>query len=283
MFNDNLYPIYRDSAYGRKKLNLVLSRQFLEQSKQILNPNYHNIRYYVSADIKSFLIGIFKDDATLIYKDKDKGILFLDYEERIFEKINQEGLFINELDYDKIKRNLCGMLKEYFIDEFCFLISFYSWMIPLEKQIKYDEDLESKRKFVEDVEWIVSGKARLHPFIGLDSGTLQYYEQLKKSHRIEKIQRELKSTKTTNEEKNLALLQKRIFEELYGYIKYGINPSGSSFFLPTSLVGKYAKQHEVSTEEALYEILFLKTKNKKNYSLTLKGNYLFRLVKYFHY
>jgi len=74
---------------------------------------------------------------------------------------------------------------------------------------------------------------------------LEYYNNIRKYNRIERIELEIKST---TKEKNLALLKRRFFEELYGYLKYTINPS-DSWFMPTSIVGKYGSSGKVVGEK----------------------------------
>jgi len=110
MIDFKSYKIYKDFSPSRKKLNLQISIKFFQQTKLFFDSNYHHVKHCVTVDVMMFLMDIFKDDYALIYDNKEQGILFPDYISRIFQKVNQDGLYITETDYSFIKRNLHPML-----------------------------------------------------------------------------------------------------------------------------------------------------------------------------
>jgi hypothetical protein len=158
-----------------------ISTTFLNQTGLISDPK-HPIRHLVITKC-AITDGIY-------FLKSIHGNDFLDTP-NVFREISSSGYYIHSHSRSELIKALAPVLKEHFTDDLCFLMGYYSWMIPIEIQAGYKESMEQTEKYIRDIERIKEDPC-LNPYFILP----EYYKSLKKSRKLEKIKKEMKTTST---------------------------------------------------------------------------------------
>ncbi len=144
---DYPFQLYSEPQANLVKLDINLSYEFFEELRIIAesywykaNPYHQPLKHCMKYDVMDFLKEIFqfeKDEAYTMVSNNSRSIL-KDKDPNL-----SPSVYIHTADIGQIKRALgkCGVsfLPEYFSHEFCFLIAYYCWLIPNEKQHDYTE------------------------------------------------------------------------------------------------------------------------------------------------
>lgn len=140
------FQLFTEEIPNSKKLSLIYSYELFEDFRIIAesywykaNRQHQPFGLYrcIKYDVMDFLADLFPER----HKSGNAGI----YGEQSFEFISTNGLYIKNEDIDIIKSELQMVfpkfILDYYLDELAFLLAYYSWLIPKEKEWDYSKDI----------------------------------------------------------------------------------------------------------------------------------------------
>jgi hypothetical protein len=271
-----IFKLYTVEKPGLIKLDITLCYDFFEELRIIAdsfwynaNPRNQPLKYCMKYDVMNFLIELFdlnSEDAYRMVSDNSDP-----FRENNISKRGQ-SLFISKVDIAIIKNELqehkVSFITDYFLDEYCFLIAYYSWLIPKEMQHDYTTfmrgffPIQPEEEGIEDFllkreETFIKinkllGDAKTPLALKKHIEKWEYWKEVKKRMNIYyAIKNELKTT--NKEEPNIMLIKKRAYNSFYCYLKYTVCPTSETYYKKRGLVSKYALKHNIPKVMSLHK------------------------------
>ncbi len=260
---DYPFQLYVEQQPNLVKLDLTLSYDFFEDLRILAvswwykaNPHNQPLKHCMRYDVINFL-------GELLELNSDKVHKLLSDSISMFPEINTPvpfpSVYMHPADIEVVRKELhkhkAPFIEQYFLHEFCFLVSYYSWLIPKEMKVDYkkhmlgifpiqpeEEKLEnylekreltykSIRKIIEDETTPQVLRDRLKNW--------DYWKEIRKRMGLYyEIKEELKTT--NKESPNIMLLKHRAYLSFYCFLKYTVCPTSNTYHKNGGFVSKYA-------------------------------------------